>query len=101
MRAVSKKRLQELLTKQLKLADAHFRLEKSGDRWSGSIISPSFRGRDDLKRQRQIWDALDDAFGEKSRQLVGMLLAYTPDEWDIDLEGAPSGPMGASRHSSN
>ncbi len=101
MRSVSKKRLEGLLTKELKLADASFRLQRNGSRWSGSIISRSFRGRDDLKRQRQIWDALENAFGEDSRQVVGMLFAYTPDEWDMDLEGLPARPQRARRPSSN
>jgi acid stress-induced BolA-like protein IbaG/YrbA len=101
MRPVSKKRLEELLTKELNLSEAEFRLRRHGTRWSGSIISPSFRGRDDLKRQRQIWDALEQALGGASRQLVGMLFAYTPDEWNIDLEGSPSPRRNGDRASSN
>jgi hypothetical protein len=31
-----------------------------------------------------IWDALRRALGENAVRKVGMILAYTPDEWDID-----------------
>jgi len=34
-----------------------------------------------------IWDALDKELGASSVKEVGMLLAYTPDEWDLPLEG--------------
>ena len=38
-----------------------------------------------------IWDALERALGPESVKLVGMILAYTPDEWyvDDDILGLP------------
>ena len=87
MQPISKKKIESVLSKRLKLAAPKFRLAKRGMRWSGSIISPSFRGTNDLKRQKKIWDALDEAFGTESTHTVGMLLAYTPEEWDLPLEG--------------
>jgi acid stress-induced BolA-like protein IbaG/YrbA len=88
MEPMTKKNLESVLAKRLKLDRPHFRLEKHGRKWSGSIISPSFRGANDLKRQREIWNALNDAFGPESTHKVGMLLAYTPEEWDLPLEGS-------------
>jgi acid stress-induced BolA-like protein IbaG/YrbA len=51
---------------------------------SGSIISPSFRGMADSERQRMIWDALHEEFGADSVQRAGAILAFTPDEWDLN-----------------
>jgi hypothetical protein len=31
-----------------------------------------------------IWDALQRALGSDAVRKVGMLLAFTPEEWDID-----------------
>ncbi len=86
MPALTQKRLQEVLTTELKLRDPEFRLRRSGDRIIGSVISTSFKGKGDLARQNRIGDALEKAFGKQSNRLVGMLLAFTPDEWNIDLE---------------
>jgi hypothetical protein len=32
-----------------------------------------------------IWDAIEASFGADAAPQVGTLLAYTNDEWDIDL----------------
>ena len=90
MPALSKRQLEDALTKQLNLNAAEFVLEKVGKKWSGNIISSTFSGRKDLKRQQMIWDALDAEFGAESVHWVGTLLAYTPDEWDVNLEAVPT-----------
>lgn len=86
MRTLSKTRLQEILTRRLRLKAPGFRLEWSGAWWIGSIISETFRGKGDLQRVRMIRRALEAELGTAADRAVGMLLAYTPDEWDIDLE---------------
>lgn len=88
MAALTQSKLKALLTGALKLRDPRFVLERNGTMVSGSIISESFAGNDDLERQVAIRDAVDAALGSKSREQVGTLLAYTPDEWDVDLEAA-------------
>jgi acid stress-induced BolA-like protein IbaG/YrbA len=90
MPRLTQSKLRKILAEGLKLRDPEFRLETYGGRISGSIISPSFKRKRDYARQRAIWDVLDKALGPGSVKLVGMLLAYTPDEWYIDeeLEGA-------------
>jgi acid stress-induced BolA-like protein IbaG/YrbA len=75
-------KVKAVLVSQLKLKDPLFRLEKWGDRINGSVISPSFKRKNDIKRQIMIRDALDKAFGSFAIKRVGMILAYTPDEWD-------------------
>ena len=90
MATVSKAKLQHVLTKRLGLKDADFVLEKVRFELSGSIISPTFKGKKDHERQRMIWDALDDEFGAESVRLVGTLLAYTPEEWGVNREASPS-----------
>ena len=83
---MSHDKLKEILTRRLKLKEPHFRLEGRG-RVSGSIVSATFAGKGDSDRQRMIWEALDAELGAASVREVGMLLAYTPDEWDLPLEG--------------
>jgi acid stress-induced BolA-like protein IbaG/YrbA len=84
MPKLSQTRLRKILATQLRLRDPEFRLETYGGRVSGSVISPTFKGKRDLARQHMIWDALDRSLGPESVKLVGMILAYTPDEWYID-----------------
>ena len=88
MSALTKKRLQEVLTKRLNLTDPGFVLEKVGAKLSGNIISSTFSGKEDQQRQRMIWDALEDELGAECVHLVGTLLAYTPEEWGVNLEAS-------------
>jgi acid stress-induced BolA-like protein IbaG/YrbA len=83
---MSHDKLKEILIRRLKLEDPYFRLEGRG-RVSGSVVSATFAGKGDSQRQRMIWDALDKELGPASVKEVGMLLAYTPEEWDLPLEG--------------
>ena len=69
-------------TAKLNLKNPRFRLRKDGMRINGSIISPTFKGKGDLRRQDMIWNVLEKAFGPLALKRVGMILAYTPDEWD-------------------
>jgi hypothetical protein len=87
MPVVTKAKLEEILTRRLKLRDPHFRLERMGARLSGSVIDGRFARLGDLARQRMIWDALDKELGADSYRRVGTILAYSPLEWDLPLEG--------------
>ena len=42
------------------------------------------------QRQGAIWDALEFAFGSDAAKQIGMLIAYTPEEWYIDESLVPS-----------
>lgn len=83
---MSHDKLKEILIRRLKLDDPQFRLEGKG-RISGSVVSATFADKGDSDRQRMIWDALDAELGPTSLKEVGMLLAYSPEEWDLPLEG--------------
>jgi acid stress-induced BolA-like protein IbaG/YrbA len=99
---MTQQRLKEILTRRLRLKHPQFELEGK-DRISGKVISETFLGKGDSERQKMIWDALDAELGPSSVREVGMLLAYTPDEWNLQLEGhvASSRRAGAgSRRSS-
>lgn len=87
---MSHQKLKSILTRRLKLRNPQFRLEGKG-RVSGSIISSTFTGKSDHERQKMIWDALDAELGAASVREVGMLLAYTPKESNLALEGNHSG----------
>jgi acid stress-induced BolA-like protein IbaG/YrbA len=91
MKPLSDKKLQNVLGRELDLADAEFHLEHWGRKISGSIVSRAFAGMGDTRRQQSIWDALQKHLGPESTQLVGMLLAFTPDEWNAKLEGHGNG----------
>ena len=94
MAKVTKKELEDVLTRRLRLAEPEFRLEKSGSKISGSVISSTFRGKRDHERQDLIWDALEAEFGVESPRMVGMLLAYTPDEWNLGSESGKAKKAG-------
>jgi acid stress-induced BolA-like protein IbaG/YrbA len=70
------------LTAELRLKDARFFLEKWGDRINGSVISPTFKKKRNIRRYELIREALEKVFGPIALTRVGMILAYTPDEWD-------------------
>jgi len=84
MPTFSKGVLQKILTDELALKEPRFKLQKYGSHWNGSVISKTFHRKGDHQRQKMIWDALRRALGENAVRKVGMILAYTPDEWDID-----------------
>ena len=54
---------------------------------SGEVISPQFAEMGGLERQKLIWEALDQEFRADAPLVVSVLLAYTPEEWDMPLEG--------------
>lgn len=83
---LTQKKLRAELSDRLKLEDPEYYLEPTGKKISGNVVSDTFAGMDDLERQKRIWKALDDAFGEKSVQFVGNLFAYTRAEWYVTLE---------------
>jgi acid stress-induced BolA-like protein IbaG/YrbA len=83
--------VKSLLASKLHLKSPRFELESAGAKVSGSIISPSFRGMKDSERQQRIWDALEKVYGSESVHRVGTLLAFTPDEWDLDHDSDASG----------
>jgi acid stress-induced BolA-like protein IbaG/YrbA len=85
--------VQGVLTRELALRNPEFRLEFYGGRISGSIVSSSFKGKRDHQRQDMIWDALERVFGQDAVKKVGMLLAYTPQEWNIDGEADERGDV--------
>ena len=87
MRRITAKNVQQVLSRRLKLKRPSFKLERMGRRINGRVIDSAFRRMDDLKRQNKIMDALEAEFGPSAIQLVGMILAYTPEEWDLPLEG--------------
>ena len=84
MRKITKTAVQKELTERLGLKSPEFRLSAIGGRINGHIISPTFKGKRDHKRQDMIWESLNAAFGSNALKRVGMLLAYTPDEWYAD-----------------
>lgn len=85
MPRITKSQVEETLTNGLKLKEPRFRLQAYGGRINGSVISRTFERKRDHQRQDMIWDALEAEFGKEAVKKVGMILAYTPAEWDIDL----------------
>ncbi len=86
MATITKSKLQDVLTTHMRLKDPEFLLERVGNRLVGNIISVTFRGKRDHQRQNMIWDAVEAGFGAEGLKKVGMLLAYTPEEWNVDTE---------------
>jgi len=92
MAKLTRKKLEAVLSNRLCLKAPQFLLEKTGGRLVGDIVSASFRGRRDYERQKMIWDALEAEFGAEAATLVGMLLAYTPEEWNLGADEAAATP---------
>jgi acid stress-induced BolA-like protein IbaG/YrbA len=88
---LTKEKLEQVLTNRLLLESPVFLLEKAGGRLVGDVISPTFKAKRDHERQKLIWDALDAELGAESVRLVGMLLAYTPAEWNLGANEKPEG----------
>lgn len=91
MKHMTQQQLRIFLTKELKLKAPQFRLETWGGRINGSIVSESFTRMGDSERQDRIWNALDRRYGADAKREVGMLLAFSPEEWNIELEGRTNG----------
>ena len=86
MPKLTKTKLESILQHELRLKEPVFHLDSVGGRLSGSVISETFKGKRDNERQKLIWDALEQALWPESVKLVGMLLAYTSDEWNLDVD---------------
>lgn len=84
---LTKQRLSEILSERLSLKDPEYHLENVGGRLVGHLISPTFKGKRDDQRQTLIWDALEAELGPNAARVVGMLLAYTPEEWNLGADG--------------
>jgi acid stress-induced BolA-like protein IbaG/YrbA len=91
MAKLTKDKLKAILKIGIGLADPDFHLQRAGNRWTGNIISSTFKGKRDHERQKLIWDALAAEIGEEAGLLVGLLLAYTPDEWNLDTKAKKAG----------
>jgi acid stress-induced BolA-like protein IbaG/YrbA len=83
---LTRSRLERLLTERLSLAEPRFFLRQTGPNWVGNLVSPSFKAMGDFTRQEMIWNALEAELGTTAVARVGMLLAYTPEEWDLGSE---------------
>src|SRR5882757_3584184 len=90
MAKLTKQKLVKILTDRLRLIDPEFRLEKSGSRYFGNVISKSFMGKQDHQRQLMMWNAIRDELGPDFLKHVGMFLAYTPAEWNLGAEDKPA-----------
>ena len=89
MATVTKAALQDLLTRRARLKAPRFKIRMADDKWIGAVVSDSFKGMTNLQRQRRMWKAIHAALDGVAARRVGMLLAYTDDEWDEPLEGIP------------
>jgi acid stress-induced BolA-like protein IbaG/YrbA len=95
--------LQNILANRLKLKEPRFKIRDFGGMLGGSVISNSFRNRNDLERQSMVRGALEAELGLEGARAVGTILAFTPDEWDMGSEfdlmpdGAATGRSGKSR----
>jgi acid stress-induced BolA-like protein IbaG/YrbA len=92
MAKLTKSKLESILSKRLSLKNPQYFLEGVDGRLVGHVVSSTFRRKRPYRRQEMIWDALEAEFGPKAARLVGMLLAYTPGEWDpnADDEATPT-----------
>ena len=90
MAILTKRALEELLTRRARLKAPRFRLRFAENKLVGAVISDSFKGMTNYERMRRMRDAVDGALDEGNARRVGLLLPYTDDEWDEPVAGLPS-----------
>lgn len=83
---ITQTELKKALSDELSLEAPSFSLEAHAGKISGSVVSDTFAGWDDARRQREIWDALERRYNKDAVKLVGTLLAYTQAEWNVTLD---------------
>jgi hypothetical protein len=87
---VTTRKIKNILTERLHLMDPVFFLEKApDDRIVGDIVSQTFWGKQDDWRQGKIWKALEAELGPTVHDSVGMILAFSRDEWNLVHEDQP------------
>lgn len=92
MPKVTTSTIRKLLTDELRLKGPEFFLSTGpAGRINGHVVSTTFKGMRDRQRQGMLWDALEFVLGRsESRKAVGMLIAYTPEEWYADELSVPT-----------
>ena len=58
----------------------HLEVVPETDRITGFVISSSFHGKDDQRRQAMMWKVLRDKFTPHELQRIGAIVAMTPEE---------------------
>ena len=97
MAALTKRTLEDLLTRRARLKAPRSRLRVADDKVVGAVISDSFKGMTNTERMRKMRAALHGALDDRAARRIGMLLPYTDDEWDEPLEGMTTPANGKSR----
>ena len=78
-------RVVRILKNRLALRDAQFMFETArGGNVFGDIVSPSFRGMRSRQRLDMLRRVLREELTPEEQQQVGMIITYTPEEWNID-----------------
>ena len=52
----------------------------------GFLISPSFAGKDQIDRQKMVWDYLEKIFPQEKTRKIDVLVTITPEEAKEDDE---------------
>ena len=55
-------------------------------RVSGFLISPTFIGKDQIDRQKKLWDYLEKVFPREKTRKIAVLVTITPEEAKEDDE---------------
>ncbi len=63
--------------------DHHLQKVRETGRITGFIISTSFRGKDDNKRQDMLWNELRAKLPSEDLLRIGAIVAMTPEEAEI------------------
>ena len=74
------KRVTDILGTSLKDFQHHLESVSGTRRITGFIISTSFVGKEDEKRQTKVWKILEAELSSQDLQLVGPIVAMTPEE---------------------
>lgn len=103
MPRLTQSHLKDVLTRELKLERPEFHLLSGHGRVSGWVVDSRFRGKDSGRRQRMIREALERALAPRVVEAVGIVLALTPDEWELGpgSDNPPPGSGWRGHHNGN
>ena len=74
------KRVTDRLAVSLKDFQHHLEVVSGTRRITGFVISSSFFGKDDEKRQGMLWEILEAELSSEELQRIGAIVAMTPQE---------------------
>lgn len=92
MKTLTKNTLERILTSSLRSEDVRYEWREGYGRISGHVITSVFQGMDYRERYKRVYDALKAELNDEALDQIGIILTFTPLEWEGstgDIEDVP------------